>query len=121
MSDELPTGVTQADVDQMFTEQGFYTVAETLNHIANICGSGKMKREPERLLISAHHHIECLKDQIEDIKQNANASYHRAELLEDKMRKINVWANSKVHPIREIVRNIGKLMDDNPQQENEDG
>ena len=68
MSDDLPPGITQADIDQQFTDRGFYTVSETLTHLAVISGSGKMKRDPAKLLISAHHHIEIYRDRIKELE-----------------------------------------------------
>jgi hypothetical protein len=38
----------------------FFTVKETQEGLTAICGSGKISKNLEKLLLSAYHHISCI-------------------------------------------------------------
>ncbi len=43
----------------------FYSQQSTLEALAAICGSGKLSQDLEKLLISAHHHVEALQARLD--------------------------------------------------------
>jgi len=46
----------------------FYDQKSTLKALAAICGPGKLSHDLEKLLISAHHHIEAIKARLDVVK-----------------------------------------------------
>jgi hypothetical protein len=43
----------------------FFTIKETKKGLAAVCGSGKISKGLEKLLLSAHHHV-CRTEELEE-------------------------------------------------------
>jgi len=47
----------------------YLTVEQTLTQLAGVIGSGKLSKNVETMLLSAHHHLSSLQAQLADTKQ----------------------------------------------------